>query len=733
MQWTSAPNIAGAPLPQRARGYWGTRVGAAKEAFERLLEAERTQLPPWVVVGFGSGIAAWFCLGDSSQWAAFLCIAAALAVAGFALGGSGRAGRALGWFGLAAAIGCALVWARSEWVRAPRLERPTVTQVAGRVEAMDYLAAKQTVRLLIRTSTPGLPPLVRVSVDDTAVPGGLASGAIVQLRARLAPPPPMALPGSYDFSRDAWFKGIGAVGEGFGAVAVVTPASERGLERTRGALRRHIGSHLPERPAGIAIALATGDQNSVDQEDAEAMRRSGLTHLLSVSGLHIAAAVAAAMLLTLKLLALSERLALRFNLVLVSAGAGALAGVGYTLLTGAQVPTVRSCVAALLVLAGLALGRDAISIRLIAAGALIVLVFRPEAIAGASFQMSFAAVTAIVALHSTAAARRWFQRRDEGAVARVARALVGMVMTGLAVEIALIPLALFHFHRAGLYGVGANIIAIPLTTFVIMPLEVGALLLDAIGLGKPLWLVCGFAIDGLLRLAHAVASASGAVAMLPSMAPWAFGLMVGGGLWLCLWSSRLRLLGLAPIVVGSLAAALSPTPDLLVTGDGRHLAVIDRDGTPLLLRERSGQFVRDLFAEASGFDSDPGDLGTRRFSACSKDACVARLQKGPLEWRLLATRSRTHLDWTPFTNACREADIVVSDRWLPRGCNPRWLKLDRATLARTGGVAIYLGRGPRVETVAGRIGAHPWRQAPAEARFTPRPTATPRARFRRDR
>jgi competence protein ComEC len=243
------------------------------------------------------------------------------------------------------------------------------------------------------------------------------------------------------------------------------------------------------------------------------------------------------MLLTLKLLALSERLALRFNLVLVSAGAGALAGVGYTLLTGAQVPTVRSCVAALLVLAGIALGRDAISMRLIAAGALLVLLFRPEALAGASFHMSFAAVTAIVALYSTGWARRLFQRRDEGIVMRVGRAMLAMVLTGLAVEVALVPLALFHFHRAGLYGVAANIIAIPLTTFVIMPLEAGALLLDAIGLGKPLWVLCEASLTALLSLAHSVASASGAVAMLPSMPVWAFGLMIAGGLWLCLWST----------------------------------------------------------------------------------------------------------------------------------------------------------------------------------------------------
>ena len=175
---------------------------------------------------------------------------------------------------------------------------------------------------------------------------------------------------------------------------VTDPAEPHGLDRARTGLRQHILQRLPAKPAGIAIALVTGDQNAVDQDDADAMRRSGLTHLLSVSGLHIAAVVAAAMLLSLKLLALSPRLALRFNLVLVSAAIAAAAGIGYTLLTGAQVPTVRSCVAAVLILAGIALGRDAISIRLIAAGALLVLLFRPEALAGACFQMSFAAVTA---------------------------------------------------------------------------------------------------------------------------------------------------------------------------------------------------------------------------------------------------------------------------------------------------------------------------------------------------
>jgi competence protein ComEC len=347
--------------------------------------------------------------------------------------------------------------------------------------------------------------------------------------------------------------------------------------------------------------------------------------------------------------------------------------------------------------------------------------------------MSFAAVTAIVALHSTGWSRRWFQRRDEPIVVRIGRAGLAMVLTGLAVEFALIPFALYHFHRSGLYGVAANIIAIPLTTFVIMPLEAGALLLDAVGWGKPLWLLCGAAIDGLLRLAHGVASTSGAVAMTPSMPGWAFGMMVAGGIWLCLWTRRWRLLGLAPLLAGAIAAATAPAPDLLVTEDGKHLAMVE-NGVPLLLRERAGDYVRDLLAEASGFDGDPANLGSQPFSACSKDACVARIARGPAEWRLLATRSSTLIDWEIFTRACAAADIVVSDRRLPRGCVPHWLKLDRSALARTGGLAIYLDGAPHIETVAERVGAHPWRQLPVRRPAVKAPAfATPPARSPRDR
>jgi competence protein ComEC len=378
------------------------------------------------------------------------------------------------------------------------------------------------------------------------------------------------------------------------------------------------------------------------------------------------------------------------------------------LLTGAQVPTVRSCIAALLVLLGIALGRDSISLRLVAVGALIVLLFRPEALAGPSFQFSFAAVTAIIALHSSGLGRRLLLRRDEGPIARTFRILLGMVLTGLAVEIALIPFALYHFHKAGLFGVAANLIAIPLTTFVIMPLEAGALVLDIAGIGAPLWWAAGHALEGLLWLARTVASARGAVATLASMPSWSFALMVAGGLWLCLWTTKPRLFGFVPFAVGAVAALLSPTPDLLVTGDGRHLAVVATDGRPMMLRDRSGDFMRDLISESSGFDEEPGLLDAAPFGSCSRDSCVAVIQRDGREYRLLATRSTTRIDWQSLVQACAQADIAVSDRWLPRSCAPRWLKLDRKALEQTGGVALYLDEKPHVETVSEHLAGHPW-------------------------
>ena len=688
------------------------RLSALFASAESLLEREREVLPLWWVVAFGVGIALWLVLPGPDSWRAALLVSAGSAVAAWLV--PGRSGRTMLGGSLAVALGLGLVWLRSDLTDAPRITRPAIATFDATVAAADPLVARRSIRLLVRPADPSLPPLLRVNVREQDAPAqGLGPGARVRIKGRLAAPMPMPLPGAHDYARDAWFAGIGGTGKALGAVEVLKPATGTGLDALRDRLDRHIRAQLDPGTGGIATALVTGDQGALPNDDANAMRRSGLAHLLSVSGLHIAAAIGAAFLLTMRLLALSERLALRINLVLVAAGVGALAGVGYTLLTGMQVPTVRSCIAAVLVLIGIALGREAISLRLIAAAALAVLLVRPEALYGASFQLSFAAVTTLVALYGWPWYKRISEPREDGLTGRLFRNLVGMVVTGLAIEVALLPFALYHFHKAGLYGVAANLVAIPLTTFLIMPLEAAALLFDQLGLGGPLWTATGWSIALLLKLAHAAASAPGSVALLPAMPRWAFAAMVGGGLWLSLWNGRMRLGGFAPIILGAAAALLAPRPDLLVTGDGRHLAIIAEDGTPFLLRERAGDFVRDMLGESAGFDGELPALDDAPGSNCSRDSCVASVQRGGRTWRLLAIRSSQRLDWAELTAACVAADIVVADRRLPRSCRPRWLRLDKTTLARLGGVTIRLAEEPVIDSVAARIAGHPWAITPS--------------------
>lgn len=162
-----------------------------------------------------------------------------------------------------------------------------------------------------------------------------------------------------------------------------------------------------------------------------------------------------------------------------------------------------------------------------------------------------------------------------------------MLVTGLVVEAALMPIAIFHFHKAGLYGAFANIVAIPWTTFIAMPIEMLALLFEPLGLAGPLWHLLGWALGALLALAHYVAALPGAAIALPVASCWAFATAVGGGLWLALWRTRARWMGVPLILMGSVEMLMAPSPDLIVTGDGRH-AAIRTDHGMALLRERAG-------------------------------------------------------------------------------------------------------------------------------------------------
>lgn len=719
------PQRAAARLWQRGAGLssFGRSIANAAEHFLGNAGFDRA---PWLAVVFAAGILSWFAFKAPWQWASL--IGFGLLHALFALAAwRGNPDRdqlrqAVIACSLVFVVGVSVIWLRSEVVGAQAMERPVVERVQGYVLERVDQPAQDRIRLTmaVRDAGTGESRKIRVNVPLETLAeaaerfgeAAVAEGAVVRMRVRLMPPASPMLPGAYDFARAAWFKGLAATGSVVGVIDVVEAAPDvSGIPAIQRALSAHVRSRVDGSAGTIAAAFASGDRGAIVEADEDAMRDAGLTHLLAISGLHVSAVIAATYLVAIKLLALFPAIALRVRLPIVAAAAGALAGIGYTLLTGAQVPTVRSCVAAMLVLIALAMGRDALSLRMVAVAAIFVLLLWPESVVGPSFQMSFSAVLAIVALHSSGPVRAFLAAREENWFKRTGRGVVMLFITGLLIEIALMPIVLFHFHRAGLYGAFANVLAIPLVTFISMPLIAIALLFDIVGLGAPFWWLAEGSLNLLLRLAHFTSSQPGAVKLMPQMSGLAIACFTLGGLWLALWNGRARLFGFVPAVAATAMLLTTPIPDILIGREGRHVGItmIAEDGSRRLLslRDSRSSYSRDNLLELSSVTSDPIPLADWDGARCSSEFCVITLDRGGREWSLLLARNRELVEERSLAAACERADIVVADRYLPQSCAPRWLKADRGMLERSGGLAIDL-EGENITAVATGQGEHGW-------------------------
>ncbi len=694
------------------RGLLGQRFA---QAVTGNLLAERENWPLWLPVGLGLGVAIYFSLGfEPSLWVA------ALFAGGLFLGGVLLWNRSA-WFMLFLAlatigIGFSAAKIRTFLVATPVLGQETgIVPIEGRIAHFDILPKGFRVTLhdvrIEGVALSNTPKNVRIRLRRDQQRAPLRVGEWVRVRGMLLPPRAPTAPGNFDFQRHAFFKGLGAVGFAIGPLEAGTGAKpddrlfKNQIEKARQWIFDRVIDVLPGQRGAVAAALMTGKRGAIAEDVWQAMRNSGLAHLLAISGLHIGLVAGILFIAVRAVLALVEPLALRYHIKKWAAIVALFGAFGYLLLSGGTVPTQRAFLMVGLVLLAVLLDRTGISMRLVAWAAFVILLLQPETLLGASFQLSFAAVVALVAVYE-AIRRVWIRRKAAGGVLRrIGLYLAGVGLTTLVAGLATAPFAVQHFNRFAEYGLAANLVAVPITTLWVMPWAVLAFLLMPFGLESLALVPMGWGVNAVIETAKTVAGWPGSVALLPSMTMAGLAMFALGGLWLCLWRQRWRYFGLVGMAAGLATIGLYRPPDILVSENAKLFAVrADTGGYRFSSRQAARFSGRDWLRHAGETETLPwpkeGKSADGRL-ACDSMGCIYRVrgQVVALVFELGA-----------LAEDCALASVVIS-RVPVRGdaCRGEGIVIDRFDLWRKGTHAIWLDEGElRVHNVRDMRGERPW-------------------------
>ncbi|MBB2206396.1 DUF4131 domain-containing protein [Gluconacetobacter takamatsuzukensis] len=665
----------------------------------------------WVPVGLGLGIAWYFGLRHEPGTLAVLA-------------GAGIAGLGLGWiawrpyalaprmFGGGAAtlaVGfLAAFWATHRQSPLPDLPA-RASIVTGRVVAVSLLAASDgpSVRRLdlagVVLDDPldaGMPPLrrilrVRLRADDPLV---LVPGMVVRVRALLRPPAPPSWPGGPDRQRRAYFDGTAGSGTALGpAEAIGAVPGTSSLEGIRELVAARIVRALPGATGGVATAVLTGSAVGMDQADRDAFADAGLAHLLAVAGLHLGIVMGVSVAVTRLLLACSEWATLYWPCRSIAAIAGLGAGIVYVGLTGAHLPALRSLTMAALVVLAIVTGRRALSLRGLAVGAILLLLTGPADLLDAPLQMSLAAVMALAA--GAEVTRPVLARLTEqpGWWRRVLLHVVHLGQASLLAGGATVPVVMAHFGTLQPWFVLANLLAVPLMAMWVLPLGLLSLLLMPLGAEGAALVPMGWGIGVILDLARMVSGWPAARLAVPAMPGWGLAVWLLGLCWLCLWAGRWRWWGVGPMVLALAVPFWVVRPDLLLSPDGRTVAV--RDGGVLRIGPRPGseRLVEADWRQALALPPAP------MAGACREGACL-------LDGGRVGVRLR---DVAP-SSGC--AGMVVLVTLVPDDAGCRGVRvLDTLEAWKSGAQAVFLSSGgPVVISDRDWRGARPWVLAPGQ-------------------
>ncbi len=667
------------------RSWAGIRTACANWA-----GAERGRFGPWLAVAMVAGALLYFTLDTEPAWWTGLA-ACAGGVAVVAAGWRAFAVRSAGLVAVAAAIGFAAGgYAASRAAPWEVLPKRAVL-VHAVVRGVDVLEdGRRLVLQDVRLADQALTRFVRVRTkrgDETPV----ASGDQVEVRALLRPPGGPAYPGGWDQQRDAWFSGLGAGGTALGPVHVIDHSAPHGpaawLQGVRDGVAARSMAALPGASGAVAATLLSGSARAIPEADRAAFRDSGLAHLLAVAGLHIGIVMGLFMFATRLALAAWPHAALHWPTKAIAAGTALAAGGAYLLLTGGHVPILRSFAMAALVTLGVAVGRRALSLRGLALAAAAIVLTAPQEVVGVSFQMSFSAVLALIAGYE--ALRPALSRLHGPGSRRLGLHGVMLVVTSLLAGTASAPFAAYHFGHVQLYFIVANVVAVPLTAFWVLPWGVVALLLMPLGLEQAAFVPMGWGLEAILSVARGVAGWPAATLAVPALPGWGLAVFSLGLAWLCLWRTRVRLAGVAVMAAGLMSPVMARAPDLLVSNDGRLIAWREPEGFALQARPGASWFVRDAWRAHLAVEAWR-PLG----EGCDETTC----RRGSV---LLLREGARAAD-------CTGVALVISAEPAQNVC-PAAALLDRFTVWRDGAHAVWLtADGPLVLSDRAWRGARPW-------------------------
>ena len=449
------------------------------------------------------------------------------------------------------------------------LEKKDKTKTARNIKELVNLAGYQEIDRefldLINAYQNEIPQgLERISVNLVKNADSVAVNDQIAFRALLQPPQSKEFPSSFDYQLDAKIKKIGAFGFVSGEVTILKKAQVSSLNEwflaLREKVRQKIHTALEADEASIATALLIGDQREISKDLAQKIRHSGLSHLLSISGFHLSLAGAIFFLSTRFLLSRREDLALRFDLKKISAFVAIFAVYFYLKIAGSPLPAERAFIFVTFALAALLFDEKLDARRATMFGVLLLILFNPYVVFSVSFQLSFAAILVLISFSSLS--KNYFLQ---------------ILLLSILVQIATAPFLMHHFQSLSLLGFAANILAIPLASFVIMPLGFLALFLMPFSLEKIALLPMNFGILGLEKIANLIASCPYSNLVSPWLPSLGVAVAIFGLLLICLSKGKIRILGAIVFAASFLTIFLPKTPDLIFEKNQKFFALYAED------------------------------------------------------------------------------------------------------------------------------------------------------------